>query len=400
MFGKIAIILYILIQVFISWFTEYLLGKNKRLRSIAKKTRVPRCIMYGILAVIPVLGTFLGKSSFKYTCMAIGNIWLGFFMYYATFILILSLILVLIPKVRKDPEKRAFGYVIFIATTITFILCIYGYIHAQNPKTVTYDIAVEKTTEINENAGEKTGDNLKIVLIADLHLSVNSNTRSVEKWVDLVNSENPDVIVIAGDIFTSNIEGLSNPDKYAEILRSMHAKYGVYAVCGNHDVDEDLFGGFAISPVSEAFRLKEMDEFYEKAGFTMLYDESVEIADGQVTLVGRVDGEKAGDGTKNRMSPDELLKNVDKSKPVVVVEHEPKEFKELSAAGADVVLCGHTHNGQVFPGNLIVPFFNENAYGLKELYGVKTIVTAGTGYYGPPMRIGTDSEVTVVNMSY
>ena len=64
------------------------------------------------------------------------------------------------------------------------------------------------------------------------------------------------------------------------------------------------------------------------------------------------------------------------------------------------MFCGHTHNGQVFPGNLIVPFFNENAYGHKVLYGIDTVVTAGTGYYGPPIRVGTDSEISVVNLSF
>ena len=136
------------------------------------------------------------------------------------------------------------------------------------------------------------------------------------------------------------------------------------------------------------------------SGFNVLYDESIEPDDGLFTLYGRVDGEKAGDGTSNRMSADELLKDADKSKPVIVLQHEPIEFESLAESGADLVLCGHTHNGQIFPGNLIVPFFNENEYGVKELYGTTTIVTAGVGYYGPPMRFGTDSEVTLVNVTF
>jgi predicted MPP superfamily phosphohydrolase len=95
-----------------------------------------------------------------------------------------------------------------------------------------------------------------------------------------------------------------------------------------------------------------------------------------------------------------LLESIDQTKPVVVLEHEPLEFKELSDNGADMVLCGHTHNGQIFPGNLVVPFFNENAYGVKELYGISTVVTAGVGYYGPPIRLGTDSEVTLLNIDF
>ena len=117
-------------------------------------------------------------------------------------------------------------------------------------------------------------------------------------------------------------------------------------------------------------------------------------------LAGRVDGEKAGDGTTNRKGPAELLEGVDLSKPVIVLEHEPVEFKALKEAGADLALCGHTHNGQLFPGNLIIPLFNENAYGLKTIAGIPTLVTAGVGYYGPPMRVGTDSEITVVNLHF
>ena len=82
------------------------------------------------------------------------------------------------------------------------------------------------------------------------------------------------------------------------------------------------------------------------------------------------------------------------------IKHRLEEFKSLADSGANLILCGHTHNGQIFPGNLVVPFFNENGYGVKELYGATTVVTAGVGYYGPPMRFGTDSEVTVVNVTF
>ena len=113
-----------------------------------------------------------------------------------------------------------------------------------------------------------------------------------------------------------------------------------------------------------------------------------------------INGEKAGDGTNKRKSAKDLLSSVDKTKPVLVLQHEPIEFKNLAESGADVVMCGHTHNGQIFPGNLVIPFFNENAYGVKKLYGIDTIVTAGVGHYGPPIRVGTNSEVTVINIKF
>ena len=392
MLGKIVLVIYVLIQTGISILTEYVIQKNRLYKNIGKKTRVLRIVIYTLLALIPVLGAFLPKSGFKFFCMGFGNVWLGFFMFYSTFVILSAIITHIVCRVSKDKEMKALGHAINVAFVLGLIFTGYGLVHAQNPKVVNYDITVNKETE---NIKE-----LKVVLIADLHLSVNSDIRATEKMVEEVNAQEPDVIVIAGDIFTSNYEGLKNPEKYSKELSKMQAKYGVYAVCGNHDVDENLFSGFSISPISEAYRTSDMDKFFEDAGFTVLYDENVEIADGEVVLSGRVDGEKAGDGTNKRKSAKDLLSSVDKTKPVLVLQHEPIEFKNLAESGADVVMCGHTHNGQIFPGNLVIPFFNENAYGVKKLHGIDTIVTAGVGYYGPPIRVGTNSEVTVINIKF
>jgi len=391
MFGKFFLVLYVLAQILISVLTEYSIKNSNRFKLIGEKTRIIRIIIYAVLAAVPVLGAYLPKSGFKFFCMKAGNIWLGFFMFYAIFVLLLYPAFRYIIK-KKDGDMTNVGKAFQFAFLAAFIIFVAGLIHAQQPKLVNYDVELA-------NASAK-GEKLKIVLLADLHLSVNSDVKATEKMVELVNGCDPDVVVIAGDIFTSNFDGLKDPEKYSEALSKMHAKYGVYAVCGNHDVDENLIVGFSISPVSEAFRTPEMEKFFSDAGFNVLYDEKVEIGDGLFTLAGRIDGEKAGDGTSNRMSAEMLLKDTDKDEPVVVLQHEPIDFRNLADNGADMILCGHTHNGQIFPGNLVVPFFNENGYGVKELYGATTVVTAGVGYYGPPMRFGTDSEVTVVNVTF
>ncbi len=390
MFGKIFLIAYVIVQILVSVITEHSVN-NSRFKKIGSKTRIIRILIYAALALIPVLGAYLPKSRFKFFCMGFGNIWLGFFMFYAPFVLLITLVLYLSNK-KKENDQAVMGKAFQFAFLAAFAILVAGLIHAQQPKIVNYDVELE-------NASAR-GESLKIVLLADLHLSVNSDIKATEKMVELTNECDPDIVAIAGDIFTSNFDGLKDPEKYSAALSRMHAKYGVYAVCGNHDVDENLIGGFSISPISEAFRTPEMDKFFADSGFNVMYDENVEIGDGLCTLSGRIDGEKAGDGTADRLSPDVLLKDVDKEKPVIVLQHEPIEFKDLADNGADLVLCGHTHNGQIFPGNLIVPLFNENGYGVKELYGTTTIVTAGVGYYGPPMRFGTDSEITVVNVTF
>jgi len=349
-----------------------------------------------LFALLPVAGAMLPDSKIKFLLQKWGNIWLGFYLYYLGTLILLLLGWVIGNLIRKNILKsttrtrgRPLMLLISIITGLTVM--VYGMIHAQNTRVVTYDVTIDKTVGDQKK--------MKLILIADLHMSVNSKHKTIQKMVDLINAEDADAVVIAGDIFTSSYESMDDPDRYAEILRGIRSKYGVFAVYGNHDVEETLFGGFPISPISKAFRTKQMEEFFLDAGFNVLYDETVMLND-EVQLVGRVDGEKAGDGTAVRKSAEELLKDIDSEKPVIVLEHEPIDFANLKEYGADLALCGHTHAGQIFPGNLIVPFFNENAFGYKVVSGLQTIVTAGVGFYGPPMRVGTDSDISVVNLTF
>ena len=240
---------------------------------------------------------------------------------------------------------------------------------------------------------------MKLVLIGDLHLGVNSRLAATRRMVELINAENPDVVAVAGDIFTSTYAGLSHPERYAQALRGIRSKYGVYAVYGNHDVEETLLGGFPVAPVHRAFHSREMEAFLRDCGFVTLVDRVVELPNG-VLLAGRVDGKKPGDGTGERMTPEELLSDADLSRPVLVLQHQPREFGALAKAGADVALCGHTHAGQLFPGSAIVPLFNENPWGHEKLHGLDTFVTAGVGCYGPPMRVGTNSEIVMIRLEF
>ena len=353
----------------------------------AQEIRVYWLIPYVLCSLLPVTGALLPECPVGSFLQAAGNIWLGLYLYYGG---ILAVLLVAAGLSRRT-GARWYGGILCLSLAAAVILWGYGMHHALQPRTVSYHLSVQKQTE--------NVDRMRIVLIADLHLGVNSSLAATDRMVALINEAQPDAVVVAGDIFTSSYRGLSHPERYAEALRGIRSKYGVYAVYGNHDVEEPLLGGFALSPVTEAFRSSEMEAFFAQSGFSVLTDETV-LLPGGVQLVGRVDGEKAGDGTSNRLSPEALLASVDPQLPVVVLEHEPKEFRALAEAGADLILCGHTHAGQIFPGNLVVPLFNENSWGYARMYGADTIVTAGVGYYGPPMRIGTSSEVTVIDLDF
>ena len=95
-----------------------------------------------------------------------------------------------------------------------------------------------------------------------------------------------------------------------------------------------------------------------------------------------------------------MLKDCDLTKPVIVMDHEPKEFKQLSEAGADLDLSGHTHDGQIFPGNLVTGMMWENSCGYKKIGNMHSVVTSGAGVWGPPLRVGTKSEVCQITVRF
>ena len=338
---------------------------------------------------MPMLGCFLPDSSLKFTMAAAGNIWLGFFIYYG-FICVL-LCLLSLPAGRRIRRSRgwAAGCLAF-AVLLSLGVEVYGINHAT-------DIHVTHLEQTVDKPCEREG--LRVALIADLHISVNSSADTMVQMVEKVNAEHPDVILMAGDLLTSTINGVKDPEEMIRILQGLEAPYGVYGVYGNHDVEENLLGGFAMLPPSKAFRSDAIRDF-AGACFTMLSDEVVDIADGSVVLVGREDGDKAGNGDVPRQDASALMAGIDTGKPVIILEHEPVDYRALAENGADVVLSGHTHAGQMFPGTLLIKLFAPNAYGVREIDGITSIVTSGVGFYGPPMRVGCDSEIMIIDFTF
>ena len=217
--------------------------------------------------------------------------------------------------------------------------------------------------------------------------------------MEKINAQDPDLVVIAGDIFDNNFDALEDPRRLAEILQGIQSTYGVYACYGNHDVDEPILAGFTFPSDKKKESDPRMDAFLETAGITLLQDEGILIQD-SVYLFGRADKERPGRGIQERMTPEQITKSMDPTKPIIVIDHEPRELDELAAAGVDLDLAGHTHDGQMFPANILMKFLWENPCGYLKKDQMHSIVTSGVGLFGPNMRVGTRAEICKIHVSF
>ena len=190
-----------------------------------------------------------------------------------------------------------------------------------------------------------------------------------------------------------------DPEAVKASLRAMKSRLGVYACWGNHDVSERLFSGFSTKRLENTLRGEEMEQFVRESGMTMLADE-VRLIDDSFYVIGRKDYENAGDGTARRKSLGELMAGIDTDRLVISLEHEPRFLRQNADAGVDVMLCGHTHDGQFFPLNIAIRTAWENPAGLKTVGRMTSVVTSGVGVYGPDMRIGTDADISVVDIQF
>ncbi len=390
-------LLYIALSAYVLWRMIHWL---KRVVPLFKHKRMQAVLilLYLLCASTMILGGLLPKSDFQVFLHKLGNYWLGIFIYIVFNILVADIIVLMLKFVNKRRKINLLGslkgyYIIgIIVISVSVFFCTYGFIHAQSITKTSYDITVDKSIDGT--------DSLKIALLADFHLGYNVGSKKMEQMVEQVNNMNADLVVIAGDIFDNNYDALDNPDELIAILQGINSRLGTYVVYGNHDVTETLIGGFSITSRTLAFRDERMNEFLEKCGFTVLTDDILTLDNGNIYLIGRLDREKAGDGTSDRMSINKLMENVDKSKVIIDLEHEPANLDGIANSGVDIMLCGHTHAGQFFPLTIVQPLAWQNYHGYLKVGNMHSFVTSGVGLYGPNMRVFTDSEVMEINVNF
>ena len=243
--------------------------------------------------------------------------------------------------------------------------------------------AVIKKLEINLPRLPRNLDGLKIVQLSDLHLGLTHGGRWLEDIVRRVNALEPDLIVVTGDIIDGRVEQL---EKEIAPLRDLEAPHGVYFVTGNH---EYYFGVSEWLPAvaklgirvlrNERVKIGQGDDFFYLAGVDDYNSEGMEPGHGQ-------DIEKALEGREPDVE-------------VVLLAHQPRAVHQAAEMDVGLVLCGHTHGGQIWPFTYLVGLQQPYNKGLHR-HGERTwiYVSQGAGVWGPPMRLGTEGEITEISL--
>lgn len=237
------------------------------------------------------------------------------------------------------------------------------------------------------------GANLRIVQISDLHLGSYFSQNALEEIVNEANSQNPDVIVITGDTFDEQTSR-KDLERGCEGLSKLSAPLGVYLIVGNHEGKCETD--------NDEYTLDEMFDEISKTGIVALVDEAVTINDDFI-IVGR------NDFTYDRKNVSEILKdssieNIEDYK-VIVLEHQPvnfDDFMEDTNGSVSLMLCGHTHGGQMFPITLLTRFIlthtDELTYGTVSKGDTNIVVTSGATGGMIPFKSMTVSEIVVIDL--
>jgi predicted MPP superfamily phosphohydrolase len=216
-------------------------------------------------------------------------------------------------------------------------------------------------------------------MASDMHFGRLSGLRHVHRLVRKVNELKPDLILLPGDIIDDDPTPFINK-KMGEVMKDLSAPLGVFGVLGNHE----YYGG----------EIPKFLQEMERNGITILMDEVIKIAD-SFYLAGRKDKTE-----RNRQSIEELLTEYDRSLPLIMMDHQPAEITQAQENQVDLLLSGHTHRGQMAPNHLITKRIFENDWGHLQKNQLHSIVSSGFGFWGPPLRIGSRSEIIQIHLTF
>lgn len=356
----------------------YVFVKGWKVLPDKKTYKAPYAILFILEFIIYLFGfifnTKLPQEILK-PILLIGTSWMVLIGYMAALLLALDCIKWIsrwIPFLRKLSINNLRKKRIAFISTFIIVSCamIYGSYRFWHPTVNELDINLKKNGTL---------DSLRVAVVSDIHVGYMIDKKVLDMYVDKIMEQKPDLILMVGDIIDYDLPPLVD-QRMDEEFRKLKAPYGVYASTGNHE-----------------YRLNAEEKIAwlsDKAGINLLRDKSTLIAN-SLHLIGREDNR-----APNRLQLKQITKDLDRNIPTIVMNHEPYSLYEESDENIDIALYGHTHNGQLFPYNIFINMVYEVGHGYKKKENTHVYVTSGLGLAGPQYRIGTISEILILNLKF
>lgn len=370
-----VLIVYLTLNIYVFWRGWKILAHRQKLRIIFTAGLGIGFLLYLAGLIFPGQLPY----SFVHFSRVMGTSWMLFLLYFTPLIWMGDLVFYIRKKktlpTRYEPvkeEKYNVRTFIFIFVSVTTILG-HGNFKFNHPVIEHVDLSVNKKAE--------NIDSLRIVMVGDMHLGYLIDKKYAKKYVNLIMAQYPDLILFVGDIIDAKIKPILQQHMENE-LRQLHAPLGVYSCPGNHEYRYEAE--------------EKMAWLNNVAGITMLKDSAV-LIDSAFYIVGREDY-KAPQRKPLKQILQEQQANT--ALPIIVLRHNPRDLNEEVCAGTDIALYGHTHRGQSFPANLITDLIFEVSHGYKKKNNTHVFVTSGLGLAGPQHRIGTQSEIVILNVIF
>jgi len=299
---------------------------------------------------------------------SISAVWLGFLYYFffASVIYFAGILATL--GFNLSFSTTLWGQGLFLTA---LLLVAYGFINAQHLQLTKFHLSLPHIPD--------SWIGRRAVFISDPHLGQVRGKKFAKRIVDRINKINPDIIFIGGDLFDGvkvQAEDIISP------LQQLHPKLGTYYITGNHE-----------------YMSRESSEYItdiKNLGIHVLKDEMINIEGLQIIGIDYRD-------SANGDAYDALFQNLsfDRSKPSILLKHTPFHIEIAEKHGINFQISGHTHHGQMFPGSLITKrLFTGFDYGLKTFKRMIVYTSSGIGTWGPPMRVGTKSEIVLIDFTH
>ena len=321
------------------------------------------CFALFFLALMPKLDTLpYAASTLIYN---VGTSWVIMMFYLFLLFVVLSLLqgFHLMPR---ELMKNSLEGTLFV-TVLMVAVFVYGYHHYTDKHREPLALLTDKTVM-------QPGKLFRIIMTSDWHLGYHNRRTELARWIDMLNAENPDIILVAGDIIDRSLRPLEEEKMYEEFRR---LKCPIVACLGNHE----YFAGERSS-----------QHFYEAAGIRLLRDDVMEW--GPLCIIGR------DDRTNDQRAPlAELMRRANNRKYTILLDHQPYHLEEAEQANIDFQFSGHTHYGQVWPASWITDALYECAFGSHQRGDTQYYVSSGLGIWGGKFRIGTRSEYVVADLN-